>query len=62
MKKYRMLIAGEWVDPQSGVWFESVNPFTAAPWALIPRGTAVDVDLAIVTAASPAYYGDWRKS
>src|SRR5580693_3487223 len=60
MKKYRMLIAGEWVDPQSGVWFESVNPFTAAPWALIPRGTAADVDRA-VTAARSAYYGDWRK-
>ena len=23
----------------SGEWFESVNPFTAAPWALIPRGS-----------------------
>ena len=38
MKKHHMLIGGEWVDPQSGEWFESMNPFTAEPWALIPRG------------------------
>jgi aldehyde dehydrogenase (NAD+) len=60
MKKHKMLIGGEWVDPQSGEWFETVNPFTAAPWALIPRGNAVDIDRA-VTAARSAYYGDWRK-
>src|ERR1700761_6792413 len=60
MKKHRMLIAGEWVEPRSGDWFESINPFTAAPWALIPRGNAADVDCA-VTAARSAYYGEWRK-
>ena len=36
MKKYQMLIGGAWTDPASGEWLESVNPFTAAPWALIP--------------------------
>jgi aldehyde dehydrogenase (NAD+) len=60
MKKHQLLIAGEWVDPQSGEWFESVNPFTAAPWALIPRGNAADIDRA-VAAARAAFYGDWRK-
>src|ERR1035441_6632350 len=60
MKKHQMLIAGEWVDPQSGEWFESMNPYTAEPWALIPRGTAGDVDKAVAAARS-AYYGDWRK-
>src|ERR1022692_3920337 len=60
MKKHRMLIAGEWVEPQSGEWFESVNPFTAAPWALVPRGNAADIDR-VVAAARSAYYGDWRK-
>src|SRR5579871_2456398 len=60
MKKHQLLIAGEWVDPQSGAWFESVNPFTAAPWALIPRGNAADIDRA-VAAARGAFYGDWRK-
>jgi (Z)-2-((N-methylformamido)methylene)-5-hydroxybutyrolactone dehydrogenase len=60
MQKHRMLIGGEWVEPQSGEWFETVNPFTAAPWALVPRGNAADIDRA-VTAARTAYYGDWRK-
>ena len=60
MKQHRMLIGGEWIEPQSGEWFESVNPFTAAPWALIPRGTAADVDRAVAAARS-AFYGDWRK-
>jgi aldehyde dehydrogenase (NAD+) len=60
MQKHRLLIGGEWVEPQSGEWFESVNPFTAAPWALIPRGNAADIDRAVAAARS-AFYGDWRK-
>jgi len=61
MKKHRMLIGGEWVEPTSGTWFESVNPFTAAAWALIPRGGRVDVDRAVVAARSAFYASDWRK-
>jgi aldehyde dehydrogenase (NAD+) len=60
MKKYQMLIDGAWSDPASGEWLESVNPFTAAPWALVPRGSKADVDRA-VEAARKAFYGDWRK-
>ena len=50
-----MLIGGEWVDPAGGEWIESINPFTAAPWALIPRGRKEDVDRA-VKAAKTAYH------
>jgi (Z)-2-((N-methylformamido)methylene)-5-hydroxybutyrolactone dehydrogenase len=60
MTKHRMLIGGQWVEPASGEYFESINPFTAAPWALIPRGGKADIDCA-VAAARTAYYGDWRK-
>jgi (Z)-2-((N-methylformamido)methylene)-5-hydroxybutyrolactone dehydrogenase len=61
MKKHLMLINGQWVEPASGTWFESINPFTAAPWALIPRGAKEDVDRA-VAAAKAAFYGEaWRK-
>jgi (Z)-2-((N-methylformamido)methylene)-5-hydroxybutyrolactone dehydrogenase len=60
LKKYRMLIGGQFVEPASAVWFESVNPYTAAPWALIPRGGKEDVDRA-VAAAKSAFYGEaWR--
>jgi len=55
-----MLIGGKWVDPASGDWFETVNPFTAKPWALVPRGSKPDVDRA-VEAADCAYRGEWRK-
>lgn len=61
MNKHRLLIGGEWVEPASGTWFESVNPYTAAPWALVPRAGKQDVDRA-VAAAKAAFYGDaWRK-
>jgi aldehyde dehydrogenase (NAD+) len=55
-----MLIGGKWVDPASGEWFESTNPFTAKPWALVPRGSKADVDQAIA-AARCAFQGEWRK-
>ena len=60
MTKHQMLIGGKWVDPVSGEWFESVNPFTAKPWALVPRGSKADVEQAIATAKC-AFHGEWRK-
>jgi aldehyde dehydrogenase (NAD+) len=60
MKKHRMLVNGAWVEATGGEWLESVNPFTAQPWALIPRGRKADVDRA-VAAAKKAFYGkEWR--
>lgn len=61
LKKYRMLAGGQWVESASGAWFESVNPYTAQPWALVPRGTKADVDRAVSAAKSAFYDGDWRK-
>ncbi len=58
VREYRMLIGGEWVDAASGETFESVNPFTGLPWAVVPRAGAPDVDRA-VTAAREAFPG-WR--
>ena len=52
MKKHQMYIAGKWEDPASGEWFETLNPYTAEPWALIPRGTAEDAARAVQAAAS----------
>ena len=61
MKKHQMLIGGKWVDPASGSWLESINPYTAKAWALIPRGGEEDVERA-VSAAKSAFYSDaWRK-
>jgi (Z)-2-((N-methylformamido)methylene)-5-hydroxybutyrolactone dehydrogenase len=60
MKKHKLLIAGEWVDPDSGEWFESINPFTASPWALIPRGSKADIDRAVGAARTAFYSKEWR--
>jgi aldehyde dehydrogenase (NAD+) len=60
MKKHKLLIAGEWVEPQSGEWFESVNPFTATPWALVPRGSKPDIDRAVAAALTAFYSKEWR--
>ena len=35
LKRYQMLIDGDWVDGEGGKSFESVNPATGAPWAEI---------------------------
>ena len=50
LEKFRMHIDGAWVEPASGGYFESFNPFTAQPWALIPRGNAEDAERAVEAA------------
>ena len=47
LTKYRMNIAGEWVEPSSGEFFESFDPYAGKPWALVARGNAADVDTAV---------------
>ncbi len=58
LEKYRMHIAGEWAEPASGDYLESFNPFTAKPWALIPRGNAEDADRAVEAAHGAAFNGE----
>lgn len=58
MERYQLYIDGEWVDPASGQWFETDEPFTGMPWALIPRANAQDADRAVL-AAQRALEGVW---
>jgi aldehyde dehydrogenase (NAD+) len=60
MNKHRMLIDGGRVDAISGEWFESINPFTAQPWALVARGGKADVDRAVAAAKKAFYSKEWR--
>ncbi|HCS68402.1 MAG TPA: carnitine dehydratase, partial [Rhodospirillaceae bacterium] len=60
LKRYQMTIAGKKVDPASGEWFETENPYTGKAWAEIPRGNAEDIDRA-VKAAKDALPG-WRRT
>ena len=59
--RYRMFIGGEWTEAASGATFESINPYTGQPWALIPRGGRDDVDRAVRAAQHAFTHGDWPK-
>ncbi len=59
MKRYQMLIGGEWVDAEGGETFETDNPYLGAPWALVPRGKSADVDRAVEAARKAFRAPDW---
>jgi len=61
LARYKMFIGGEWVDATSGETFESDNPFTGKPWALVPRGNAQDADRAVRAAHKAFTTGEWPK-
>jgi acyl-CoA reductase-like NAD-dependent aldehyde dehydrogenase len=58
LEHFRMLIGGKAVDALSGATFESQNPYTGRPWAVVPDGGPEDVDAA-VAAARAALDGEW---
>ncbi len=55
-----MYIGGEWVEARSGETFQSIDPFTGAPWAILPRAGAEDVDAAVRAARDAFDAGPWR--
>ncbi len=61
MANYKMSIGGQWVDAISGETFESENPYTGRPWALIPRGSREDVERAVRAAHNAFTIGEWPK-
>ena len=50
IQTYQCYINGEWVEPATGEYFESDDPFTSKVWARIPRCGAEDVDRAVEAA------------
>ncbi len=54
MKRYKLFIGNEWVEPSTGKWFESTEPFSGEPWSQVPQGGAEDVEAA-VSAAHKAF-------
>lgn len=61
MQDYKMLIDGEWVPALDGDTFETSNPYTAKPWATIPKGKAADADRAVQAAHRAFKTGPWSK-
>ena len=62
LRRYQMLIGGEWRDATSGETFDSVNPFTGKPWAVVPRAGAEDVDAAVRAARHAFDEGPWGRA
>jgi aldehyde dehydrogenase (NAD+) len=58
LEHFKMLIGGKAVDAVSGRTFESQNPYTGEPWAVVPDGGPEDVDAAVM-AARAAFDGEW---
>ena len=59
MHRYQQYIDGSFVDPAAGNWFETDNPYTSQPWALVSRGSAEDVDRAVKAAHKAFTQGEW---
>src|SRR6185436_17282567 len=58
--RYGLFIGGEFVEPRSGSWFETISPATEETLAEVANAGPEDVDLA-VRAARKAYQERWRK-
>jgi aldehyde dehydrogenase (NAD+) len=56
--RYGLFIGGEFVEPKSGKWFETIDPATEQPLAQVAEAGPEDVDLA-VRAARDAYETRW---
>ena len=61
LKTYQTYIDGRWIDAASGKTFETFDPYTGQPWALIPECDKVDVDQAVEAASRAFERGPWPK-
>jgi acyl-CoA reductase-like NAD-dependent aldehyde dehydrogenase len=61
LKTYQTYIDGKWIDSASGKTFETCDPYTGQPWALIPECDKVDVDQAVDAASRAFEGGPWPK-
>jgi (Z)-2-((N-methylformamido)methylene)-5-hydroxybutyrolactone dehydrogenase len=59
LKVYRHYIDGKPTAPVGGRYFDTTNPFTAKPWAMIAQGDARDVDAAVEAAHRAFSEGPW---
>ena len=55
---YDLLIDGEFVESDTGEYFDTLDPATEEPFALVARGDTADIDRAVESAS--AALSDWR--
>ena len=61
LETFEMLIDGAWVGASDGRTFESLDPASNEPWALIPEATEADVDAAVQAAHRAQTRGPWAE-
>ena len=59
LREYQTYIDGKWCDAASGKKFQTHDPYTGEPWALIPECDAKDVDRACEAAWRAFDKGPW---
>lgn len=59
LTKIDHFIDGEYTQSVSAATFESINPSTGAPHALVASGDAADIDRAVTAARRAFEKGDW---
>jgi aldehyde dehydrogenase (NAD+) len=57
--RYGLFVGGDFVEPKSGRWFETIDPSTEEPLAEVADAGREDVEVA-VTAARDAWTSRWR--
>ena len=61
IKKYKMLINGNWTSGSENKFFESLNPYTEEIWSSIPTASVSDVNSAVEAAHQAFSEGPWSK-
>jgi acyl-CoA reductase-like NAD-dependent aldehyde dehydrogenase len=59
MKTYGHFIDGAYVEPLTGKYIDSFNPYSGEVWARIPQGTTDDVGRAVAAASRAMRDGPW---
>ena len=61
MKSYDHFIDGDWRQPDSGNYIDSIDPATNAVWARFARGNDKDADAAVTAAQRALLHGPWSE-
>jgi len=61
MKTYQLWIEGAHVEPASGEWLDTVDPYRGVAWARIPRANTQDAARAIAAAHRAMHTGPWGR-
>lgn len=59
LPKFNAYINGKWELPNSGDYFETVNPYTSKVWGHVARCNAEDANRAVKAAYTAFISGDW---